>query len=86
MKTGFKDSLEVKNPKEKKNPWSFKAPEYDERSSCFVNAGSCYGVGHKQPIGKDRTSKKDVIPKGKISTMQTQKIYIDNLPYEAEDA
>jgi len=33
------------------NPWSFKAPPYDQRSSVFVNAGSNHGVGHRNPCG-----------------------------------
>ena len=50
----FPDPIAVK-PKDKKvpNPWNFDQPSYDERSSCFVNAGSCYGVGHKTPVGKE---------------------------------
>jgi hypothetical protein len=51
MKTGFYDPIE---PKQKKNgdyPFEFKAPPYDERSSCYMKAGDNYGVGHKQPVG-----------------------------------
>lgn len=40
--------------------WGFKQPGYDQRSSCFVNAGSEYGVGHKQPVGHSGKTKQDV--------------------------
>lgn len=82
MTSGFNDPIDVKHPKEKKNPWSFKAPTYDERSSCFVRAGSNYGVGHAQPIGKKKASKEIVIPTGKVNTMQTQYFEKENIPYE----
>lgn len=58
MKSGFKDPIAIKkqDPKDKpvdgkKSPWDFTCPQYDQRSSCFVNAGTHYGVGHKQPVG-----------------------------------
>ena len=52
MKKGFNDPI-AKNGSQKKmkSPWNFDCPEYDERTSCFVNAGSHYGVGHRQPVG-----------------------------------
>lgn len=67
----FKEPLEPKAPEKKmKSPWNFSAPEYDERSSVFVSAGTNFGTGFKQPVGnkgnpsvrKDRT-----IPKGTFS-------------------
>lgn len=55
---GFVDRLNVTKetpenmPKDGKNsPWDFRAPEYDQRSSCFINAGSDYGSGRTQPVG-----------------------------------
>ena len=65
MKTGFKDPIEVKTDKKMKSPWDFTAPEYDERSSCYVNAGCHYGVGHKQPVGRKDNPKatSPVLPK-----------------------
>ena len=52
MKTGFKDPTAVKDESKRlKSPWNYDCPHYDERSSCFVNAGSHYGVGHRQPVG-----------------------------------
>lgn len=79
METGFKDPLAIKHqdpkdkPKDGKNsPWDFTCPQYDQRSSCFVNAGTYYGVGHKQPVGKDKISSNDAIPKGRVKTLKTQ--------------
>jgi hypothetical protein len=58
MKSGFKDPISIKkqDPKDrpedgKNSPWDFRCPQYDQRSSCFVNAGTHYGVGHAQPVG-----------------------------------
>lgn len=77
-KTGFKDPIAIKNeepkntPRNGKNtPWDYRQPEYDERSSCFVNAGTHYGVGNKQPVGSHGTAKSsDVVPKGRINTLR----------------
>jgi len=71
MKSGFKDPIAVKPEKSERSPWNFNAPQYDERSSCFVNAGSDYGVGHRQPVGKEGnpTEKADVLPFGRVKTM-----------------
>ena len=57
-KSGFADPIKIKSqrPKDKpvdgkNSPWDFRCPQYDERSSNFVNAGTHYGVGHRQPVG-----------------------------------
>ena len=79
MKSGFKDPIAIKkqDPKDKpvdgkNSPWDFRCPQYDERSSCFVNAGTHYGVGHKQPVGHhgDPKGKVDVLPSGKHKGME----------------
>ena len=77
MKSGFKDPTAIKKqePKDKpvdgkKSPWDFRAPQYDERSSCFVNAGTHYGVGHKQPVGSETHSSKSAVPMGRVNTMR----------------
>lgn len=78
-KTGFKDPIAIKkeDPKNtpsngKNTPWDFRQPDYDERSSCFVNAGTHYGVGHRQPVGNPGGAKaSNVIPKGRVNTMRT---------------
>lgn len=86
MKTGFKDPLEVKNDKKMKSPWDYTQPEYDERSSCYVNAGSHYGVGHKQPVGhKDNPkAKSPMLPQGRVNTMSVDHIPKKNLTVEME--
>lgn len=77
MKTGFKDPTSIKNqnpvdsPKEGKNsPWDYRCPQYDERSSCFVNAGTHYGVGHRQPVGTKKHTNPKVIPIGRVDTLK----------------
>lgn len=52
----FPDPTAIVKDKKAKNPWNFDQPPYDERSSCFVNAGSCYGVGHRTPVGKEKAA------------------------------
>lgn len=76
MKTGFKNIMQ---PKEKtfKNPWDFTAPAYDERSSCFINAGSQFGTGKTQPIGSLNHTSSGGVPKGRVDTLRTF-----NVPYE----
>lgn len=70
MKTGFKDSIEPKNPKKSiKSPWNFEAPCYDERSSCYVSAGTNYGVGKTQPVGHEGNPRSEGVPKGRVNTM-----------------
>lgn len=67
MKTTFKDPIAVKDGKRIKSPWNFNCPPYDERTSCYVDAGSHYGVGHRQPVGH----KGD--PKMRVATMPFNK-------------
>lgn len=87
MKTGFKDPIEVKEGKKIKSPWSFDCPPYDERSSCYVNAGSHYGVGHNQPVGHkgDPKSSSPVLPKGQVKTMRDDEVPHKNLRLEIEE-
>lgn len=75
----FKNPIAIKTqkpkdePKDGKNsPWDFRCPQYDQRSSNFVNAGTHYGVGHNNPIGHDNNPKKFVstLPQGRVKTMQ----------------
>lgn len=77
MKTGFKDRTEI-TEKKSPNPWNFDQPDYDERSSCFINAGTHYGVGKAQPVGKITASDKSPIPTGVHVKMETD--YIDRNP------
>jgi len=80
MKSGFSDPISVKSekppesPKDGKNsPWDFRCPQYDQRSSCFVNAGTHYGLGHKTPVGHAGNPKSSAptLPKGRVKTMET---------------
>lgn len=88
MKTGFKDSLEVKEDKKMKSPWNFDCPPYDERTSCYVNAGSHYGVGHKQPVGHHGNPKNvvETLPRSraKVNTMRDDEVPHKNLTFEVE--
>lgn len=76
---GFADPARIKeqNPKDKpedgvNSPWDFRCPQYDQRSSNFVNAGTHYGVGIKQPVGHkgDPKQRVDVLPFGRVNTQQ----------------
>ena len=78
-KSGFADPIAIKNqnpedkPKDGVNsPWDFRCPQYDQRSSNFVNAGTHYGIGTKQPVGHtgNPKSKVDVLPFGRVNTLQ----------------
>ncbi len=78
-KSGFSDPDRIKEQREldkpvdgKNSPWDFRCPQYDQRSSNFINAGTHYGVAHKQPIGHkgNPKSKEDVLPYGRVNTMR----------------
>lgn len=87
MKTGFKDPIGVKEDKKIKSPWNFDCPPYDQRSSCFVNAGSHYGVGHKQPVGRVGNPKTEAptLPKGRVNTMQVSDVPRRNWPLDIKE-
>lgn len=79
MKTGFKEPNAIKRQKEEYTTreendrvWNYKAPHYDNRSSCFINAGTKYGIGHRQPVGhKDNPKMRvDTMPFGRVNTME----------------
>ncbi len=74
----FKETNKIRNqrpedkPKDGVNsPWDYRCPQYDQRSSSFVNAGTHYGVGINQPIGHTGNPKQfvDVLPQGRHTTM-----------------
>jgi len=44
------------------SPWDFTQPEYDQRSSIYMNAGTHHGVGKRQPVGTEKQSGKPAIP------------------------
>ena len=75
----FKDPAAIKSqrpqdkPKDGVNsPWDFRCPQYDQRSSNFVNAGTYYGTGHRQPVGHSGNPKERVstLPYGRVATME----------------
>jgi hypothetical protein len=77
--SGFKDPIAIKEQREldkpvdgKKSLWDFRCPQYDQRSSNFVNAGTHYGVGHRQPVGHEGNPKDKVavLPKESVNTMR----------------
>lgn len=79
MRNGFKDALEIKQqapkdkPKDGKNyplGWDFRCPQYDERSSCYVNAGTYYGVGRTNPVGTFSDASEYAVPLGKVKTKE----------------
>ena len=49
----LKDPIAVKKRIHDSFPWSFNAPTKDMSHSGCVSAGNDYGVGHKQPVGKE---------------------------------
>jgi hypothetical protein len=78
-KSGFADPARIKeqNPKDKPVDgkgvfWDFRCPQYDQRSSNFVNAGTHYGVGINQPVGHEGDPKEvvSVLPRGRVNTTQ----------------
>lgn len=79
MESGFSDPIAIKKqkpidkPKDgNKSPWDFTCPQYDQRTSCFVNAGTSYGVGRNQPVGHEGNPKMRVptMPFGRPNTME----------------
>ena len=67
----FKDPLKIKTqdrPDKPKNGkpdvWNFAAPSYDQRHSCFINAGVDYGIGHRQPVGHEGNANMEGVPRG----------------------
>ena len=77
METGFHDPIAPKIKKEKKkSPWDYRCPPYDERSSCYVNTGTDYGIAHRQPVGHEGNPKSrvSVLPFGRIPTMKVSRV------------
>jgi hypothetical protein len=77
--SGFSDPAKIKEQREvskpengMNSPWDFRCPQYDQRSSNFVNAGTHYGVGINQPVGHEGNPKQrvSVMPFGRPSTMR----------------
>lgn len=81
----FKNELAPKDIKRAQSPWNFDQPEYDERSSCYVNTGSHYGVGYRQPVGKFKASNKGGVPVGKGMGMTVDEIPAKNLILDLDE-
>lgn len=84
MKSGFKETNSIKKQRPKDMPkdgkpesiWNFTCPQYDQRSSCFVNAGTHYGTGINQPVGHKGNPKSNVpcLPMGRVNTMRIDEV------------
>jgi len=53
MNKVLKDPISPKKRTDGDFPWSYKAPSYDNRTSCSISAGNDYGIGHRTPVGKE---------------------------------
>ncbi len=86
MKTGFKGPLKPESTQKKQAPWDFRQPQKDESTSCYVNAGSHYGVGMRQPVGHKEGAKQkvDALPDGRVNTLITRHDNLVNLPIEVQ--
>lgn len=77
--TGFPDAARIKEQNAasfpingKGSPWDYTCPQYDQRSSNFVNAGTHYGTGINQPIGHTGKAKDEVpvLPCHRVNSLQ----------------
>ena len=77
--SGFADPLKIKEQRErdkpldgKNSPWDWTCPQYDQRSSNFINAGTHYGIGRNSPVGHEGNQKQRVptMPFGRPGTMR----------------
>lgn len=77
--SGFSDPDRIKDqnprdfPKDSiRSPWDFSCPQYDQRSSNFVNAGTHYGIAMRQPVGHIGNPKQEVptLPRNRVNTTQ----------------
>ena len=79
-KSGFADPARIKSQRPESKPydakpgstWDFRCPQYDQRTSNFINAGTHYGSGFKQPVGHTGNPKEKVpcLPMGRVNTMR----------------
>lgn len=84
MKKNFKDTIPDLPKTTQKSPWDFTCPDYDQRSSCFVNAGAHHGVGYRQPVGSLKHTNKGAVPVGKGMGMTDDEIPMKNLVIDLE--
>jgi hypothetical protein len=77
MKKKFEDPTAPKTqnppyePVDGKNEpfWDFRAPQYDQRHSCFIQAGTDYGTGFTQPVGH-KSNPKSIVKALPINTVK----------------
>lgn len=65
-------------------PWDFTQPVYDQRSSCYINAGTKRGVGKAQPVGTLKHNMKGAVPVGRPPQLKVSEIPIKNLDIDME--
>lgn len=58
----WKNRIAPRKKESGKYPFDFKAPSYDNRSSCSIAAGNDYGVGFNQPVGRFKARSVDSGP------------------------
>ena len=81
----FDDPIASKVKKNKQSTsWDYRAPAYDERTSCYVDAGTHYGIGFNNPVGHEGPAKMRVatMPFGRPKTMETDEAPRRQLPQE----
>lgn len=71
----IKDQRPKNEPQDGKNsPWDFRCPQYDQRTSNFINAGCHFGVGINQPVGHGGPAKSEGVPRGHHQTMRVDEV------------
>lgn len=53
MVKALKDPIAPRQKVDGDYPFEFKAPSYDNRTSCSMSAGNDYGIGFRTPVGKE---------------------------------
>lgn len=61
------------------SPWDFTQPVYDQRTSCYINAGTHHGVGKPQPIGTETHNMKGAVPVGRPPQLKVSDVPMKNL-------
>ena len=56
MTNPFKNPIKPAKKENGEEEWSFKAPSYDNRTSCSIPGGDDYGNGFRTPVGKEKAS------------------------------
>ena len=81
MTNPFKNPIKPAKKENGEKEWSFKAPSYDNRTSCSIPGGDDYGNGFRTPVGKEKASGKNVAVKaGSVTKKQIEEIAARKLP------